>query len=273
LVGRAESAPSSGVTGVADELSYLLCVPPRSQHVPLSGAHNFRDLGGYPAGDRRVRWGRLYRSDALHRLTVEDVTTLRGLGLRWIVDLRPPGEAAGTGRGRMAAESVGYLNLPASRDDDRRPDAAAEDVEAEDELVGRYLSYLEAGGNAFVGALHHMADADRYPMVFHCFFGKDRSGVLAALVLGCLEVDRQAIVDDYARSHVAMGPLLASLAVDPVYRDAIARTPPSRLAASAATMDRFLQRLDARYGGAAGWALGAGIPADEIETLRRLLLE
>jgi protein-tyrosine phosphatase len=257
------------VIGVADDLSYLLCVPPRSQHIPLSGAHNFRDLGGYPAGDRHVRWGQLYRSDALHRLTVDDVTTLRGLGLRWIVDLRPPGEAAGTGRGRMAAEPVGHLNLPASRDDERRSDAPAEG----DELVERYLSYLDAGSTAFAGALHHMADADHYPMVFHCFFGKDRSGVLAALVLGCLGVDRQAIVDDYARSDIAMGSLLASLAVDPVYRDTIERTPPARLAASATTMDRFLQRMEARYGGVVGWAQTAGVPSGELQTLRRLLLE
>jgi protein-tyrosine phosphatase len=244
-------------------------VHPGSRHIPLQGAHNFRDLGGYRAGDLEVRWGRLYRSDALHRLTVDDVTTLRGLGLRWIVDLRPPGEAASTGRGRMAAEPVGYLELSASRDDERRPDTRA----GGDELVERYLSYLDTGGTAFAGALHHMADADHYPMVFHCFFGKDRSGVLAALVLGCLGVDRQAIVDDYALSDIAMGSLLASLAIDPVYRDTIARTPPSRLAASATTMDRFLQRIQERYGGAAGWARQAGIPSGEIETLRRLLLE
>ena len=244
-------------------------MPPRSQHILLRGAHNFRDLGGYPAGDHQVRWGRLYRSDALHLLTVDDVITLRDLGLRWIVDLRPPGEAASTGRGRMAAEPVGYLNLSASHDDERRPDAPPDG----DELVERYLSYLDAGGAGFAGALHHMADADHYPMVFHCFFGKDRSGVLAALVLGCLGVDRQAIVDDYALSNIAMGSLLASLATDPVYRDTIERTPPSRLAASATTMERFLQRVEARYGGMAGWAQRAGIPSSEIQTLRRLLLE
>jgi protein-tyrosine phosphatase len=140
-------------------------------------------------------------------------------------------------------------------------------------LVTRYIAYLDTGGDAFVRALRYMADVEHLPMVFHCFFGKDRSGVLAALVLDCLGVDRHAIVADYALSAAGMPSLLASLARDPVYRDTIDRTPPARLAASAATMELFLRWLDERYGGAAAWARQAGMEPGELDTLRRLLLE
>jgi protein-tyrosine phosphatase len=247
-------------------------VPSRTRHITLVGAHNFRDLGGYPAGDSRTRWGRLYRSDALHDLTEGDVATVRHLGLRSIVDLRTAGEAARTGRGRIADEPLAYLAVSVSQDaqGERVPDGSVGDDGA---LATRYIAYLDTGGAAFLRALRYMADVDHLPMVFHCFFGKDRSGVLAALVLDCLGVDRDTIVADYALSAAGMPSLLASLARDPVYRDTIDRTPPARLAASSATMESFLRWLDEHHGGAAAWARQAGMEPAELTTLRRLLLE
>jgi protein-tyrosine phosphatase len=236
------------------------------------GAHNFRDLGGYPAGDSRTRWGRLFRSDALHELTEGDIALVRRLGLRSIVDLRTPSEAARTGRGRMANEAVLHLDVSVSQDAHGER-GSAPSVSDDDTLVTRYIAYLDAGGDAFVRALRQMADGDNLPMVFHCFFGKDRSGVLAALVLDCLGVERDTVVADYALSAVGMPSLLASLARDPVYRETIDRTPPARLAASAGTMELFLGWLDERYGGAAAWARHAGMPPGELDALRSLLLE
>lgn len=70
--------------------------------VALEGSFNFRDLGGYATGDgRSVRWGRLYRSDALHDLTSDDVARLRELGLRTVVDLRTERELDRSGRGPL----------------------------------------------------------------------------------------------------------------------------------------------------------------------------
>jgi protein-tyrosine phosphatase len=267
--GQGAAAQSEG--GRAD-LFYLLPVPSRSRTITLVGAHNFRDLGGYPAGDFQTRWGQLYRSDALQELTESDVAVVRRLGLRSIVDLRTAGEAEQTGRGRMAGEPVTYIDVSVSQDAAaaRPSDWSTAD---DDVLVTRYMAYLETGGEAFVRALRFMADEDTLPMVFHCFFGKDRSGVLAALVLDCLGVDREAIVADYALSASAMPSLLAALARDPVYRDTIERTAPARLAATATTMEGFLARLDERHGGAANWAGQGGLQSGEILALRRLLLE
>ena len=85
---------------------------PRDRLVPLSGAFNFRDLGGYPTADGRVtRWGTLFRSDTLHELTVADVDLLRSLGLATIIDLRTSRELERTGRGPLGPRA-GRLPAP-----------------------------------------------------------------------------------------------------------------------------------------------------------------
>src|SRR5580698_10156035 len=80
--------------------------------LPLVGAYNFRDLGGYPTLDgRTTRWGRLYRSDTLQELTREDLARLRGIGLVSVIDLRTPNEVERTGRGVLGSEPIRYVNL------------------------------------------------------------------------------------------------------------------------------------------------------------------
>jgi protein-tyrosine phosphatase len=83
------------------------------RRVALDGLHNFRDLGGYRTTDgRRVRTGRVYRSDALHRMTDADVGRVRALGLVSVVDLRAPDEVAHVGTGLIDELGATYRNLP-----------------------------------------------------------------------------------------------------------------------------------------------------------------
>lgn len=240
--------------------------------IPFAGAYNFRDLGGYRgAGGRVTRWGRLYRSDALHDLTASDVTSLRGLGIVTLVDLRSAGEVERTGRGLLAGESIRFVNPSVLRPDGEAVRPAAEIGDAY--LSQRYLTYLDEGGPAFVRALRELSHPENYPLVFNCFFGKDRTGVLAALVLSCLGVAEQTIIDDYALSASRMPLIVRRLQRDPVYAETIARTPAPVLAAHAATMSQFLREVDRRFGGPRRWALDAGVRADELDRLRDACLE
>jgi len=85
----------------------------RARLLPLVGAFNFRDLGGYRVVDgRETRWGTLFRSDSLHELTDADLLTLRELGLSCVIDLRTPAELERTGRGPLAGEAIPYFHLP-----------------------------------------------------------------------------------------------------------------------------------------------------------------
>lgn len=241
--------------------------------VPFSGVFNFRDLGGYPTDDgRTTRWGRLYRSDALHHITPDDLEHFRNLGVASIVDLRNPDEVARTGRGLLAREPIHFVNasvLPTTRIEER----ADGPTTGADYLVERYLHYLDVGGEAFARAIQEMATRDNYPMVFNCFFGKDRTGVLASIVLRCVGVRRQAIIDDYAITSTRVDRILERLRRDPAHRDAIEKSDPMIFGSEPGTMSKFLDELERRHGGARAWALSAGVSARQLDTIVDELLE
>jgi protein-tyrosine phosphatase len=243
-----------------------------SRLLPLVGAYNFRDLGGYPTTDGRMtRWGRLYRSDTLHELTDEDVALLRDIGLVSMIDLRTQNEVERNGRGALGSEPVRYVNLSVLPKEGGEAQAApaARIVD----VAERYLSYLQVGKTALVESFGLLAEADNYPLVFHCQVGKDRTGVLAALVLGCVGVEREAIVDDYVLTATRMDLILGRLRRDPHFAHRIDELPASVFAAEAETMESFLDGLDEQFGGARTWAIGAGVSEAQLGSLESLFIE
>jgi protein-tyrosine phosphatase len=244
----------------------------RQRLIDLAGAFNFRDLGGYPtASGQNTRWGRLFRSDTLHELTDADVEILRSLGLATIVDLRTSRELARTGRGPMASEPVAFRHLSVIAEGEG--EAMAAPAEAGEELSTRYLWYLESGRQPLVEALSLVAEPDHLPLVFHCAAGKDRTGVLAALVLDLLGVEPEVIVTDYVVTAGRMELILARYRSDPDVAARMADVPASRFAVEAETMERFLSGLHERYGGARPWALTAGVDAAALDRLSDQLLD
>jgi protein-tyrosine phosphatase len=240
--------------------------------VPFVGVSNFRDLGGYPTDDgRTTRWGRLYRSDALHEMTVDDLELFRRLGIASIVDLRDPDEVARTGRGLLAREAILFVNpsVLSTTIEER----AVASVVGDDYLFERYLHYLDVGREAFARAIQEMAKKENYPMVFNCFFGKDRTGVLASIVLRCIGVNRQAVIDDYVLTSTRVDLILARLRRDRVHRDAIDQSDPVLFSSEATTMSKFLDELERRHGGARAWVLSSGVSAHQLDVLVDELLE
>jgi len=245
----------------------------RARLLPLVGAFNFRDLGGYPTVDgRRTRWGRLFRSDTLGELTEDDLRVLRDLGLATVLDLRSPSEAERDGRGLLATVPVRYLNLPVIPEGATNNPAVPEPIDGD--MGARYLWYLEAGRDSVVQALGMIADEANLPLVFHCTAGKDRTGVLAALVLSLLGVEREVIVADYVETQARMHLIIERLRNHPVYGKAVGDDlPPNRFAAQAASMVSFLGGLDERHGGPTAWLLQAGLDEGAVERLQAGLLE
>ena len=169
--------------------------------IALEAAHNVRDLGGYVIGDgRTIAWGRLLRGDGLHHLTPADLDALTPIGLRTVIDLRTPGEVDERGAfpiDRMPVELVHQpvIDTTWSRDDVPRFDAAA-NPEAEF-LTFAYATMLAEGGDRFGAAIRRLAAPGALPAIFHCAAGKDRTGIMAALLLAGLGVDDDVIVADY----------------------------------------------------------------------------
>ncbi|MET9253120.1 tyrosine-protein phosphatase [Streptomyces sp. NPDC003717] len=235
---------------------------------------NFRDLGGWTtATGRRVRTGRLYRADNLGKLAegTEDWSRFLALGVRTVVDLRHPWEIEANGR-VPEHPAVTYHNLSI----EHRPyDQAAltPDIEPGPYLAERYLEVAEDGRKEIRRALELVAETARAgdPLVFHCTSGKDRTGLLAALVLTLLDVPRATVVEDFARTDRAAPALLAAwTARNP------GRTPawPSYGRAPAEVMETFLTHLTTRYGSVPGYlteALSLDTPALTADLRAHLL--
>jgi hypothetical protein len=242
-----------------------------SRFLPLDGAYNFRDLGGYPTPDGRLtRWNRLFRSDTLHELTAADLDVLRTVGLAQVIDLRTVAEVERTGRGLLAAEPVRYLHLSVTQVEGGETVAAPTEYQAE--LAQRYLWYLDVGRSTLAETLTTLGDPANYPLVFHCAAGKDRTGVVAALVLDILGVAQDVIVEDYALTGARMPLIMDRLRRDPIYGSRIDDLPSHLFSVEAATMRSFLDQLHEQHGGGRDWALGAAVPAERLDAMAALLL-
>src|SRR5262245_20170167 len=172
----------------------------------FSTVFNFRDLGGHATAEgRTVQYGRLYRSDSLHRISTEEGRQLAALGVRTVLDLRRPKEIARDGR---VPDDLGlaYHNIyPVHRE--WNPALYDEVAGPHRYLADRYLDMVEEGREGLGEALRLIAEPDRSPLVMHCLAGKDRTGVLAALTLSLLGVADTDIAIEYALSEAAQGPL------------------------------------------------------------------
>ncbi len=232
--------------------------------VPLEAVHNFRDLGGYELADgRTIGWGRLFRSDGLYRATKLDVDTFDALGLRTVIDLRSSAEAAEHGSFPVERHPVSYVHLPiidstwGKRDIPEFPDTERGTV---DFLVWAYRDMLREGADRFAAAIHTIALPESMPAVFHCAAGKDRTGILAALLLGALGVDHEVIVGDYELTVDAMERMRAwVLAHHPEMADRMGETPSFMQAAHPQAMRELLAGLEAEYGSVAEFVDGLGV--------------
>ncbi|CAL9335640.1 tyrosine-protein phosphatase [Streptomyces sp. enrichment culture] len=241
------------------------------RHLVFQRLHNFRDLGGYAAGDGlAVRWGRLYRSDSLGKLRDDDWDRFLALGVRTVLDLRHPWEIEW--RGRIPEHpSFAYLNLSV----EHRPYDQARlgpEVAVGPYLAERYLEVAEDGVAELRRALEVIADDGSGPLVFHCASGKDRTGLLAALVLALVGVDDDTIVADFQLTELARDRLVAEwLASDPGRELA---WPPHFGRAPGEAMRLFLDGVRSRYGSPAGYAAERlGVDDALPAALRRNLLE
>jgi protein-tyrosine phosphatase len=169
--------------------------------VPLEGTLNCRDLGGYRTADGAlVRWGQVFRSEGLHGLTDGDHRVLEGIGVRTVCDLRGAREHEAQPSALPATVeriSVGVEPArPGEATLDERIIAGEVAGLTVDDVVELYELMLLAGARSFGAALEHVASADR-PVLFHCTAGKDRTGIVAALLLALLGVPDEVVFDDY----------------------------------------------------------------------------
>lgn len=242
----------------------------------VSGALNFRDLGGLPTRNgRRVRNGRLFRSDTLQELTARDAEFLhRDLGITFVVDLRGPEESATEGRGPLGQCPLCHINIPLVdssfllEQDDPKPRAPS----AGGPLMQQYFQNLESQN--FVIAVDLVAHVVAVgPTVLHCATGKDRTGMVAALVLGLLDVTDDAVVSDYMATAPNMAGIIDRFRQMPRYKPYVDLNDLSIFDCDKETIRGLLREIRRRFGSSEEWAIGRGIREDTIAQLRATLLE
>lgn len=237
------------------------------REIKLTTAFNFRDLGGLAvAGGGITRSGRVYRSDALHRIEGPDLEVLGALDLRAVFDLRSAAELDTDGLGGFVGRRVPHHHAPmmavALNPYDQTVDWRGIDLEE------RYVSMLEEGASAIRSVLDAVADPEPGAVVFHCSAGKDRTGVLAAVLLSAVGVDEDAVVADYELSQANIAEVIKGyrdeMKAAGLDDDAIAylvSSPPERMRATLAQLRR-------RWGSIEGYLDGIGFGADSRALLR-----
>ena len=267
-------------------------MPP--QWLELEGAANVRDVGGLPTVDgRTTRSGVLVRADNLQGLTDADVRRLEEHGIRTVVDLRTGGERHREGPGPLVGRlEHHHLTLIPDRhppgdaaqvdravegavDPSAVPswrDRSARSGERSTDMTGYYLGYVEDEPDNLATALRVLADSASGVTVVHCAAGKDRTGTVVAVALSLAGVRREAVVADYVASAERIDGVLARLQASPTYGPDLAEATVDDIRPEAASMERFLDEVDRRYGGPHGLAMAIGVDEETVARLAARLV-
>ncbi|MCQ9388213.1 tyrosine-protein phosphatase [Brevibacterium sp. 50QC2O2] len=237
--------------------------------IPIAGTYNFRDLGGITLADGRlVPSGRVFRSDGLQRLDVAGRAALRRLGVGRIIDLRRPQEVSGQ-PSAIDPQFQQIIHAPIA------DDAALDQQTTIRPLAEIYQRMIESCGQRLAHAATAVAESPG-PVVFHCTAGKDRTGVLAALILDALGADRHAVIADYASTATNLAGEWTQLTLDylahssgadigdPVLIEMVTASP-------AALITATLERVDEEYGGGAEYLRAHGLSPTALQRLRTTL--
>jgi protein-tyrosine phosphatase len=242
-----------------------------TRHVEFQRLHNFRDLGGYPARDGgATKWGVLYRSDNLRKLSESaDVERFLELDVRTVVDLRYPWEIGQAGR-VPDFPGLRYVNLSIEHQPYDQG-ALGDDFDPWRFLADRYMEVAQDGVKEIRGVLEVIADPESGTTVFHCASGKDRTGIIAMLVLSLIGVSEENVLDDFSLTELATQRLIADWRAFYPDREitwsAYARAPKE-------PMELFMADLKSRYGSIEGYAeKELGVDAGLVTALKAKLID
>lgn len=244
----------------------MLASPVPDRLIAVPGTLNLRDLGGYPARGGTLRWRTLFRSDALHRIDDAGRLILAGLNLRTVIDLRTHEEAEIAPSALGSALGARRSHIPVL--------TTADFNELPLELSAVYRHMADSCGSTITAAIRRLCAPGALPGLIHCSAGKDRTGMLAALILAALGVGDEDIAADYAlsRSYLLAEPdaairqVAASTGLGQRLNLSLMGSPPEVI------LDA-LAHVRSRSGSVTGYLLGHGLSQANLEDLRTALVE
>ena len=239
------------------------------KRLEIEGAYNVRDIGGYPTEDGRLTRPRTFlRADDLSRLPPSAQETLVDYGVRTVIDLRRSNEVEGWPDVFARSSDVTYHHINMVGDS-----VEAEAQESEEPLEQGYSRWLDLRQTQIRDILALLADPAARPALYHCAAGKDRTGVISALLLGLGGVAADTIAEDYALTGRYLWDRY--LAFDP--SAVLGRFENweqfQRKTCSPGVMLKVLGHLDDRYGGVEAYCRSTGLTDDQIDSLRNAIVE
>ena len=242
--------------------------------VPVEGAYNVRDIGGYRTRDgRTTRWGKYLRADTLANVTPDGVNTLLEYGVRNIIDLRRSNDLQFRASPFIGNESVTYYHQNMSGDVALQRREELDGIEDAAERRGRgYVAILDQRKHILHQIFSILAMPDGLPALVHCNAGKDRAGISAAFVLEICGVPRETIIDDYGltarylvRRHYAQNP--------DVNPEEYTWLDYQQDVCAPRSIGVTLDHLDKEYGGVEGYLRDTGITDDQLAAIKETMTE
>lgn len=252
---------------------------PFDRDIPFEECTNFRDLGGYVTVDgRRVRWRVLFRSGQLHGMTEGDVQTAGvDLGIKTVIDLRRPEEIAQQGIGPLGDPLFDHHRVSLRPDEDES--VIQERLRALTRIADHYAPWIgdPIFGSGVAQVLSAIIRPGALPALFHCNAGKDRTGMVAAVILGILGVSDEDIVADYALSDIHMQAIRERVLSNPdtarqmeglpeIAIEALFSAPPE-------AMEHVLETVRKEHGTMRQYVGSYGVGNNVIRSLQDALLE
>jgi protein-tyrosine phosphatase len=248
-----------------------------SRHIRFENVTNFRDLGGYLARDGyMIAWRRIFRSGDPRKMTATDAKRIKEeLGIATVIDLRTPTEFEQRWEIDLLKDiGVRYYNIPFLPDNTLF-------FKEEQELYSRvsnmgevYLHRLwhKSYGKRVVESLEIIAKSDNHPLVFHCGVGKDRTGILAAILLAAIGVADEDIIEDYTLTAPFIIDIRNRVMNDPKTPEDIKNLPDFAWEAAPESMASLLATLRQEYGSITGYLQTMGADASLVPRLEGALL-
>lgn len=255
-----------------------------ARRLALEGAYNFRDLGGLTTQDgKTIRWGQVFRSDALANLTAADYVRLNQIGISLVCDLRTREERR-TSPTEWKDGSPMFVLAPVSEDEkgngrttDMLSRLQSGKVSIEEGRVifeQFYTATALESAPKFGAVLRSIAYAQR-PSLFHCQGGRDRTGMTGAMLLQILGVPRETILADYVLStkYLSERPASAAAATTPEQQE-IAKRYAEVIELQPRYIEAVFQAIDKKYGSFDRYRRdGLGLTDEEVRKLKSRLLE
>jgi len=251
--------------------------------VTIDGVLNIRDLGSRQTADPTLitKPSLMYRSGEISGITGEGKSQLKALGITHIFDLRSDPEMAKWQSPTPQIDGVEVIHAPVFKNEDYSPEMMARrfklySANKTEAFMELYTQILDNAGPSFRTVLCHIRDNPTSGCIFHCTAGKDRTGLLAALLLKLAGVGEQTIAEDYALTRIGREParekIMARLLEEPLFasnNEAVL----NMFSCRPDTMLAFLSLLNEKYGGVEGYLKGVAHLTDEdISIIRSNIL-